>query len=289
MRKKKEKPVREAFTEADLPQTRPQVFLTVYKTRAFFIFKVSLLLLVFCLPLFLWDTFMRLFIDNMANSLLADGSNSAELIQDAFMWTMLKNGVSILLFGLAGIGFGGTIHAFQGLVWNQLVVVSDFFDGMKKNIGKYILWGILEGLSFFLFEFCIYGTPLTSLDTIWRILLYGLGSVQLAIISVFISYLYLQNEYYFVSGLNLLVNGVKFTILSFFPMVGFILIIMLPYFLVYIRSFVINFVSMFLFLFLVSSGLIPLILHADYQFDKRINKENYPQIYDRGVYREEES
>ena len=132
MRKKKEKPVREAFTEADLPHTRPQVFLTVYKTRAFFIFKVSLLLLVFCLPLFLWDIFMRLFIDNMANSLLADGSNSAELIKDAFMWTMLKNGVSVLLFGLAGIGFGGTIHAFQGLVWNQLVVASDFFDGVDK-------------------------------------------------------------------------------------------------------------------------------------------------------------
>ena len=121
MRKKKEKKIREAFTEADLPHTRPQVFLTVYKTRALFIFKVSLLLLLFCAPLLFWDLFMRLYIDNIANSLLPDNSNATQLIQDAFMWTMIKNGVSILLFGGAGIGFGGAIHAFQGLVWNQLV------------------------------------------------------------------------------------------------------------------------------------------------------------------------
>ena len=285
--KKKEKAVRKEFTEEDLPHTRSQVFLTVYKTRAFFIFEVSLLLLLFCLPLFGWDICMRLYIDNLANSLLPDNSNATELIQEAFVMNMVKNGISVLLFGIAGIGFGGAIHAFQGLVWNKLVVVSDFFDGMKKNIGKYILWGIVVGLSFFLFELCLYGTPLTKLDTIWRILVYGLGSVQLAIIAVFVSYLYLQNEYYFVKGLNLFFNSVKFTILSFFPMVGFILVIMSPYFLVFIRSFVINFVSIFLFLFLVSSGLIPLILYADYQFDKRINKEKYPEIYDRGVYRKQ--
>lgn len=283
--KKKEKVVRKEFTEEDLPHTRSQVFLTVYKTRAFFIFEVSLLLLLFCLPLFGWDICMRLYIDNLANSLLPDNSNATELIQEAFVMNMVKNGISVLLFGIAGIGFGGAIHAFQALVWNKLVVVSDFFDGMKKNIGKYILWGIVVGLSFFLFELCLYGTPLTKLDTIWRILVYGLGSVQLAIVAVFVSYLYLQNEYYFVKGLNLFFNSVKFTILSFFPMVGFILVIMSPYFLVFIRSFVINFVSIFLFLFLVSSGLIPLVLYADYQFDKRINKEKYPEIYDRGVYR----
>jgi predicted ABC-type exoprotein transport system permease subunit len=69
-------------------------------------------------------------------------------------------------------------------------------------------------------------------------------------------------------------------------MVGFVIAIMLPYFLIFIHSFVINIVATFLFLFLVSFGLIPLILHVDYQFDKNINKDQYPEIYGRGVYRQ---
>lgn len=284
--KKKKEVIRDAFTEADLPHTRPQVFLTVYKTRAFFIFKISLLLLLFCSPLLLWDIFMRLSLDNnLATSTLSD----YDLMKETFNLTLIKNGIGIILFGIAGIGFGGAVHAFQALVWNQLVVASDFFSGMKKNIFKYILWGILAGISFFLFEFAIRGVPLTDLEIFGRIIVYGLSSVQLALISIFIAYLYLQNEYYFVNGFNLLTNGIKFTIVSFIPMIGFMLIIIAPYFLVFLHSFIINFVAIFLFMFLVSTGLISIILHADYQFDKRINKDNYPEIYDRGVYRQNEN
>ncbi len=286
MKKRKKISQYESFTEANLPHTRPQVFLSVYKTRALFIFEISLLLALFCLPLFIWSIIIRLYIDNIPNGLLEDMSNKADILKDVFMWTMIKNGVNILLFGVAGIGFGGAIHVLQKLVWNQLAMLSDFFEGMKKNIAKYIFWGILLGISFFIFEFVVSGMPLTNLNTFVRMLLYGLAFLQLVLFAIFISYLFLQNEYYYLDPFHIVTNAFKFTIKSFIPMVGFILGIMLPYFLIFIHSFVINIVATFLFLFLVSFGLIPLILHANYQFDKNINKDQYPEIYDRGVYRQ---
>ena len=274
------------FTEANLPHTRPQVFKSVYRTRFFYILKVSLLLTAFCLPLFIWQIFMQFKIDDIALSLAEDMSNSSEILSETLWNVIFKNLVALPFFALCGLGFGGAIHAFQKLVWNQISFASDFFEGFKKSFLRYLACGILFGLSFFLLEFTIYALPLTDFDFIIRAICYGLSIVQICFFAIFIAFIYLQYEYYSLKFFNAISNAFKLMIKSFFPCLLFILIIAIPYFLMFIKVRMLYFALIFVFLFVSSPGLISLILYIDFKFDVLINRSSFPEIVDRGVFRE---
>lgn len=278
-RKERKTKIKEDYGYNNLPHNRFEVFKRLITKRFPTLLKIGFFTFLFFIPLFGFNIFSNFLYRSVSINEL-NQEVAAQLLSVCF----LRATISIPLFGIAGLGIGCLIHYCQMLVWDEIVFDSDYFSCLKNNWLKYLIIGVLLGISYgifiFLFEYCT------------RILVFGFaliasifGFAQLLFFFVFYLQIYMQIEVYKNKFSALIINSFKHSIIGFFPLTLLIIFVIYPGFNTFLNIFVLDIICVFLFVVNIAPSIIACILYTNYLFDKTINLEKYPEIYDKGVYR----
>lgn len=259
----------------NLPATRPALFKDIIRYRFGDIVFTSLYTLLFFLPALMWLIFVNFSFlgtfDNIYNPLL--------------VYSVLA-----LLLALGGTGFGGAFYFFKKLVYSEGANVHrDFFSGVRENYKTFFLAFLIVGLLYGALHF---GEVIFHLDesiprvvgTIFKGVMYvGLFFTILATL-----FAAAQSVLYVDKYSHALLNGFKFTFGTILKSFGIGLLLLLPFFLyefvpsVYVEYIVIGVYGLFYF----GLGVLSFTLFAHSVFDQTINKNQYPELVNKGLAKE---
>ncbi len=279
---KRRRKINEDFTYDKLPHNRFEVFKTLFKIRFGFILKVLMLTILFLLPLLVFNTYGRVYI-NASFSSVSQQKN--QIYPQIFGFLLIRTLINIPLFFLSSIGMGGAIRVYRKLTWSEITFLSDYFDNLKINLLRYLFISIVVSLSYGLTLFAIYSIAALNLKPIMIGIMLGISFLQFGFVLTFCFYIYLQNDIYKIRFINLITNSFKFVFKSFLSSLGLLLLLFLPRILIIFGNIYFDLASTLLLLFFLPFILVALILVGNAQLDKWINKNLYKQIYDKGVYR----
>lgn len=271
------------FTEANLPHNRWQLFGDLIKHRFGFLMKAGLLTAVFFLPFFIWNIVMLEEIRILTNTITE--TNAYEIAVQILSLSNTKNLVNVLLFGICAIGVSGGVYVIQKCAWGEIVFISEFFVAIKRDSLKNFIFGIILGLSYWLVEYAIRFIPLSTLNTVVSILMYGVTTVQFVLILVMMVFSICQNAIYKLSIFDLLKNSFAFTFKGFIPMFGIVICAICPILLLLTNNMIVDIIAAVLFSLMLGLSLLGMILYSNSLFDKFINKDNYPELVDKNINR----
>ena len=271
------------FTEENLPHNRWQLFGDLLKHRLGFLLKAGLLTALFFIPLFVWNIYMQEEFRLLIGS--ATEETAYETAVNLLALSNTKNAVNVLFCGVCGIGIGGGVYLVQKCAWGEIVFASEFFVGLKRDFGKNFFFGVVIGLSWWLAEYAVRFIPLSTLDGTAAILMYGVTTVQFALIAVMTCFSVCQNAIYSLSLFSLIKNSFMFAFKGFFPMLGVLLYAVCPMALLLVNNMIVDVIAAALFSVFLGTALLAVVLYSDSLFDRFINRENYPQLVDKNIYR----
>ncbi len=269
------------FKEDNLPSNRKEVFIDCLKLRLFDFFKIGLLIFLFALPLLIAGLVKDTLLFNLLDS-LNGGQISEEDFNDAY--TLLLLGyylVEIVCLIIFSLGLAGSLRVIRQIAWGEAVFfIQDFFEGIKLNIKHFIIYFLFIGTFIFLNHLVmifdiqyeiIKAIPFgISVFVLFPPLLYSLAETLMYTNGVIAEYK---------NGFALYIKTFPGTILA-------TSIILLPLLFELISLFIVKYIviSVFIILFF------PIILLGEFLFfnsrlDKYVNKESYPEIYDKGIHR----
>ena len=274
------KVVAKDITVNDLPKTRPQVFSDCVKQRFLLFFLMGGVCLLASLPL-LAVSFLR---DNALVSAYLKFERGA-FSQEEFYGTIATNEVlfsflKVPCFIVLGVVVSGVMRVVRRLVWGEPIFFGqDFFSGIKSNGVNYaIVCGVIALL--YAAYNCV--TPADG-EYSFAFTVFGVVAV---IVMLPIAFFTLGQTVIYSNGLFKLIKNSAIIYMRTVPTtILCVAVLIAPYFLSYIPSLVLKYVLLALSALVAPFILTAAFLYSCYAFDKCINKEHYPELYDRGVYR----
>ena len=276
----KVKKAKTAFTRDDLPKNRWEVFGDCLKERFLLFVYIGLALLIFALPLF----FVTVMSDNTSTALYHTFVNAeytreeyAALVQSArSMYSLFF----IPCYTVLAAGAAGVMQIIRQLVWGEGVFfMQDMIEGIKTNGLYYALIAFLTGGAAYL---QVTFLPIESnkyyvvIPIIASLIFLPPFCFMLSQIVVY------KNPFlkYLKNGFLLYIKTVPTTLvfLALFCIPAAIGLNLLPFLAKYI-------ILTAFFLILAPMLLTGWFLYSCHVFDKFVNKQAYPEIYDKGVYR----
>ena len=279
MFKKQEKQVSDREVINSLPHNRKEVFFDLLKHRKMYLFSLSCFTFMFFIPLAV-DLFVFNYFESMA--LFAD--KPASYLFSLIFYSML---IMIPCMMIGFLGFAGAFYTAKKVVWQEGTTVSvDFFQGIKENWKQALVNGFLFAL--YLFGLVVGSCYLIMFLRSQPILLgIGIGALILffLLFGMVIAINFCQMVYY--------MNGFFTTTKNSFCLLGLlnwrILVLYLLSTCVVVGLACINMITLavglFLFAILNSVVIILYTLIAHMGFDKFINKEHYPEMVGKGLYK----
>ena len=274
------KKAKKDFTVNDLPKNRWEVFFDCLKERFSLFLLMGVVLLLFALPLF----FVTVLSDNTAGALYAAYRNGEytqaelhELIRSATSFYSLFN---IPCYIVLAVGIAGVMQVIRQLVWGEGVfLIQDILGGIKSNGLNYVLIASFLGLSAYLINTFL---PIQS-NGFLVVVPIVLSLVFLPPVGFMISQIVIyKNPFlkYMINGFMLYIKTVPTTLL-------FLLLFLLPASLgLNLLPLTAKYVILFVFFLLPAPMLLTgWFMYSCSVFDKLINEKFYPEIYDKGVYR----
>ena len=185
------------------------------------------------------------------------------------------------------IGFAGAFYTAKRMVWQEgISLASDFFKGIKENWKHALINGVLFGLA--LFGLVVGGSYLLIYAPVTPVVRgIGLGALILVfmLFGMVIALNFTQDVYY--------ENGYDVTLKNSFSFLGLlnwkILLVFLFSTGVVVTLGLFNLVTLaiglILFAFTNSVVIILYTLISHSAFDKYINKEHYPDMVNKGLYK----
>ncbi len=280
--KKKEKKQSD-FGYEDLPHNRLEVFKTLFHIRFGFLLKTLSLASLFMLPLLGWNTYGRVVIRILLSSL--SSTNEKEIYSQVFGFLLIRGIPNVLCFFLMVIGVAGMIRVYRKLAWSEITYLSDFFDGFRKNVLRYLFLAIASWASYTIFLYSFYAIKAVAYGPLIIGLILGIALLQLGFVLSFCFYAILQNDIYEIGFFSLLSNSFKFVFKSFLPVLGLLAILFAPRILLLFGGLYWDVASSLLFLALLCPTALAITLIGLSQLDKWINRDNYHEIFDKGIYR----
>ncbi|MBO6280633.1 MAG: hypothetical protein J6M95_03530 [Bacilli bacterium] len=275
----KTKKAKNDFLQSDLPSNRKEVFFDSIKLRYGLIFKIGLMMLLFSLPLLVVLFFKDSYLISIESS-LSKGSISQESYNEMYkMICRIAYAVCVPCFVIFSIGLAGSLRVIRQLAWGEGVFfIQDFLDGIKANYKHYLIYSLLFGVMHYLGRMAI----LIDIDlTFIKVL------PLIIILSVFLPVMLFgifQSQIYTNKIWQELKNGAILYIKTFFTTFLALIIICIPIAFAFINLFFIKMLVMILyFVFVVPFILLGEFLYFNSVFDKYINKNNYPDIYGKGI------
>ena len=276
--KKEEKHITDQDVKQSLPSTRKEVFFDLLKYRKMSLFALSCYTFMFFIPLAI-DLFYFNYLESMA--IIAE---KYEYLFSLIFYSML---IMLPCMVIGFIGFAGAFYTAKRIVWQEgISLASDFFKGIKENWKHALINGVIFGLV--LFGLVVGGSYLLIYAPVTPVVRgIGLGALILffLVFGMVIALNFTQCVYY--------ENGYGVTLKNSFSFLGLlnwkILLVFLFSTGVVVALGLFNLVTLaiglILFAFTNSVVIILYTLISHSAFDKYINKEHYPDMVNKGLYK----
>ena len=281
MFKRAEKHISDSEAKRALPHDRKEVFFDLLSHRKMTLFALSCFAFMFFIPLAV-DLLYFNYWESVALS--SDVPNKVAHLFSLIFYSMV---IMIPCVVIGFIGLAGAFYSIKKLVWQEDTTLAvDFFQGIKDNWKHALLNGLFFAI--FLFGLVVGGVYLflySRVSPIWCGV--GIGGLILIFITfgIVISLNFTQDVYY--------VNGYLTTVKNSFCFLGLlnwkVLILFVFTTGVVIALGFINMITLavglFLFAILNSVVIVIYTLLSHSAFDKYINKEHYPDMVGKGLYK----
>ena len=252
---KKKKAIKKGY--ASLPRNRKELFFDVIKQRWRTLFFLGFIFSLSIAPFFIVLILRRFF----------SASNTTDYQFYVSNYFFLFIASIALVF--VGVFLGGLLKNLKHLSYEEPIFLKDdFFLGIKESIFHLLLVVFLFSIVFFL-----------------NVLLGSLIFVFFPFLLVLINEISIYKN----SFKDYLHNGVVILVKNYFRILFLSLINLLPLLLFLINNIVILSTALLFYFLLINPFVLLLdMVYFNYIFDISINKKYYPDIFEKGLYRDEE-
>ncbi len=261
-----------------LPHNRWQVFGDRVKTHFGKFLLCGLILLIFALPLFA----VRMYAD-MSVATLYDKYKQELLTAEQYNGavatvTLVASALNVVGFLVLAVGLSGVVRQVRQMAWSEpLEFWRDFAVGIKQNAGRYLIvffvLGLLNAFDAVVMQtrndvlsyvpLCLYVFIL--LPSALHML------VQVAIYNHKFGDIFATSAFVYLKTLPVsILFSVLFMSYGLFDMIS---------------SFAVRYICKVLFVVLLPIGILGWFLYVCSALDKYVNKQSYPQLVDKGVWR----
>ena len=287
MKKKSIKFAKTDYLYSSLPNTRKDAFKDVYKHNFLTILKCGVALLVSTIPVLLFSIFMDVGRLGMTTAYYTEDDLAGVLL----IWNISRAiGISLLLI-LVLFVLSGAIRVLKLVIYQEGVSFScDLKVGIKENFVPMlvffsiyiIVFNITNSLRLlFLPQYIGLGILLIFLILFTPMLLWAFLTISVYQTKI---WEYVKNSFFF------FIRTLGFTLLFVLALLWpFIIsslvadnLLSIPVSPIYIAAKTTIFIVMAIFYY--PCFIVITLLFASSQFDKYINKDNYPEIYRKGLY-----
>lgn len=267
------------YQYSSLPTTRKEAFKDVYRNNFKTILLSGLMLLLFSIPLIAFLVVM----DIGKLGMTPEKFDEEKLRSVLLVWDLIVNSGSVVLLYVVTVGLMGIMRVLKLLVWQEGIdFLYDFKVGIKENFKHVSLLYLIFGL-IYLGTYSIYIFLLNFIIGIWLILLFIMIFVSLGIWALYVINIYQTNL-----G-NYLKNAIFFYSKMMPLTLLFVVLIVFPFFLVFVPINAITIMIKFPIILVMLIFYYPFLIIVGYLYslsklDEYINKDNYPEIYRKGLY-----
>lgn len=261
-----------------LPHNRWQVFADRVKTHFGKFLLCGVILLIFSLPLFA----VRMYAD-MSVASLYDKYKQGLFTADEYNGsiatiTLVASSLNVGGFLILAVGLSGLVRQVRQMAWSEPIEFwQDFAVGIKQNVAKYLIvfvvLGLLNAFDSVVMQIrtdvlsyiplCVY------LFVIFPIALHML--VQIAIYNHKPGDIFVTSAFVYVKTLPISVLfAALFMSYGLFDMIS---------------TFAVRYVCKMLYVLFLPIGVLGWFLYVCSALDKYVNKQSYPQLVDKGVWR----
>ena len=265
-----------------LPENRFELLKDRLKTRFFDFMLVSLLVGLFIVPYVVWVIIIntsQAFVVNEENFLLMSLIAYLPYIPLTMIFFLVVVGA---LYYSKRLAFGEGANASK-----------DFFYGIGKNFKAALGCFFIIGVLYFLISFGKVMIMYSAIDPIIKGVFIGLFYAGFLIITMITSFYLTQSALYVGKISQLLMNSIKFTFGMFGWNLLIFLIVLLPFFIVELVTylpanfFIIEYIFLFIsVLFYFEFEIFVFSIYSHSIFDLTIN-DDYPEIYRKGLTKKE--
>ncbi len=272
------------LTIEDMPHNRVEVWVDIIKQRWEILLYLGLLFLAFAIPLIVTSI-----ADNMIRvSVLSPIEDEAQRRVTAFGLDAIFAGIESICILLLCLPFSGASRIYRLLCFYEgFSFQEDFWKGVKQNVGQTFWLFLFLAIAFFTSKISIsYLFSSGNNDFLYTILFFLPAALSLLLLLPITMLHYAEVPIYANSFGQNARNGFYFYLKSGFTSLPFSLLLIAPLFCCLIPLVGAPAVTIGLyFLVYLPLALLAYLLHDNWVFDRFLNKEKHPDIFDRGVYR----
>ena len=269
-----------------LPVNRVQLFKFTFKTQWSMLVKVSLLLTVFAIPLFILGIVKGVVSSNIMFQMQQNPDNG-ELLKQYFSQQIFLDIFNIPCFVILSLGFAGAYTVIKQFVFQEgFTFFKSFFQGIKKNGKEFALVTLFFSVIYYLLLF------LQNYLSLMNFEVYIMVTIFTTLISVLIFnmviFAYCQIPIYTNRFFQLIKNSFLFTFSRLWKISGVLIITFIPLLIVSLfQSLIAAFIIYFAYIFIgFGYAVLFTTLYCHSVFDEMVNKTQFPSIYRKGLYDE---
>lgn len=267
----------------DRPFDRRDVFLGAFRNEYPTLLKVSLAMLVFAIPailVFLWSMLEIYMLGDLGDRAMLE----LYTIQTRmYLWL-------IPAFAILSVGASGAFYVVRRLVWREdLQFFKDFCRGIKQNAPQSICSGVLFSVFIGALSYSVNTLNLNvKLGSVyWIVVILQAFLVAVAVMLLMFQYCSIA---VYSDGMLKIVKNSFFLVWMSLPRTTLILLATLAPVLLLLTFNSVYWIYLVVMIFMAlvgfAYGILLFTLHAHNVFDRFINKDNFPQIYKKGLYHE---
>lgn len=190
------------------------------------------------------------------------------------------------LFMILSLGQGGLFHCARRMAFLEgMELPEEFFLGVKRNAKEALFFGFFFSLNYVLLKFALLFLSTLSLSSIWVAALSGVLYAFFFLLEGPLLFLLAEASVYSNPLYNHYLNGVRFYLGGFLLNLPICLAYLFPLFLFEAFPYLPCFLGCVAFeaVFYFSFSSYYLTLRAFSLFDRSINKDDFPEIYRKGL------
>lgn len=278
---KKSKQASSDFTFAQLPHNRKEVFFDCLKLRFGTVVCCGLLLLLFLLPLIAIEITYDIVNLNIYNSLI--GGQMSEMQATLYknelqLYTSLAQTVCL---GIFAVGLAGVARILRQLVWGEPIFFwVDFKRGIRQNAARFVSVFAICALANVASVLCS-----TMLDEMPIVGYIPLGALIFAVVPIAL-FVLSQSAVYNVGFGKAISNGLAFYGKRLWQTLLFTALALIVGLSRLAPISALKYLLMLLCtVFLLPMYIMAWLLVSCNVFDEVLNRDNYPELFDKGVYR----
>ncbi len=270
------------------PVSRFEVFKNIFKNSLGKLVIISLLTFLFALPLFIWLTLSVLAINGyVVDYAVADTVLKEQLLIKIFNTKVIMCMVSVPLAVLFSVGLAGAYYVIRKLVWDEgFMLMRTYSHGIKNNAKPFMLSTLFASV---IVAICVVGYNYININPMvvgWVKIASFFILILLAILTVIIQmFVYTQIVIYELPLQKIIKNAIIFALVRIPSNIGIMLITALPMIIIFVVPHIISQIVGGFLLAIIGLSFIILVgtLYGHSVYDKYINKENHPEIFEKGI------